>query len=50
MDTKIFPRASLDKPIENPDNDYSSLATPVEKSDQEIIDNVVDALKKTGTK
>ena len=50
MDPKIFPRASLDKPIENPDIENSDVTTPVEKRDQEIVNDVVDALRKTGTK
>jgi protoporphyrinogen oxidase len=50
MDTKIFPRTSLDKPIENPDIENSSATSLVEKTDQEIIDNVVAELRKTGTK
>ena len=50
MDTKIFPRSSLDKPIENPDTENSDTTTPVEKSDKEIVDNVVAELRKTGTK
>ena len=50
MDTKIFPRSSLDKPIENPDIDNSDATTPVEKSDEEIVDSVVAELRKIGTK
>ena len=50
MDTKIFPRISLDKPIENPDIENSSATSPVEKSDEEIVNNVVAELRKTGTK
>ena len=45
MDTKVFPRTALDKPIENPDFDNSIMAKPVEKSDKEVIDNVVSALR-----
>jgi hypothetical protein len=50
MDTKIFPRSSLDKPIENPDIENSDTITPVEKSDEEIVNNVVAELRNTGTK
>jgi hypothetical protein len=50
MDAKIFPRTALDKPIENPDINNSISTAPVEKSDKEIIDNVVSALRRTGTK
>ena len=49
MDAKIFPRSSLDKPIENPDIENSDAITPVEKSDEEIVNNVVAELRKTGT-
>lgn len=50
MDTKIFPRTSLDKPIKNPDVDNSIKAVLVEKTDEEIINNVVADLRRTGTK
>jgi hypothetical protein len=50
MDSKIFPRTSLDKPIENPDEDNSIKAVPVEKTDKEIIDNVVSDLRRIGIK
>jgi len=50
MNTKIFPRTSLDQPIENPDVNYSTEAKPVEKSDEEIIENVITSLKKIGAK
>jgi len=50
MDTKIFPRTSLDKPIENPDIDNSIEAVLVKKSDQEIVNNIVSDLRRTGTK
>ncbi|MCL1813395.1 MAG: hypothetical protein FWG29_07720 [Treponema sp.] len=50
MNKKIFPRTSLDKPIENPDVDNSIKAIPVNKSDQEIVNNVVSDLRRTGTK
>jgi len=50
MDNKIFPRASLDKTIGNPDTKISSRALSVVKPDKEIVDNVVSALRKTGTK
>jgi len=50
MNTNIFPRASLDKPIDNPDIDKSIKAVVLEKSDQEIVNDVVSALRRTGTK
>jgi hypothetical protein len=50
MNGTIFPRATLDKPIENPDVKHSIKAAPQEKSDQEIVDYVVAELRKTGTK
>jgi hypothetical protein len=50
MDTKIFPRSSLDRPIKNPDPEYSRPVTLVEKSDEELVNDVVSVLKKTGTK
>jgi hypothetical protein len=51
MDTGIFPRDSLDKSIHNPDPHNSiSVAPTVEKSDQEIVDNVIKELRKIGTK
>ena len=49
MDPNLFPRASLDKSIENPDLNTSSKMMQVEKSDQEIIDNVVSNLRKMAT-
>jgi hypothetical protein len=50
MNTNIFPRTSLDKPIDNPDVDNSIKAVILEKSDQEIVNDVVSALRRTGTK
>jgi hypothetical protein len=50
MDANIFTRATLDKPIENPDVKNSIKSAPQEKSDQEIVDYVVSELRKTGTK
>jgi hypothetical protein len=50
MNTKVFPRDSLDKPINNPDINNSIKAVPVMKSDQEIVNEVVSNLKKTGKK
>jgi len=50
MDPKLFPRTSLDKPFDNPDIVNSYAVKPVEKSDQEIINNVVSSLKRMGTK
>jgi len=50
MNTNIFPRTSLDTQIENPDIKNSINAKPVEKKDNEIVDNVVSSLRKTGTK
>jgi len=50
MDKKIFPRSSLDMQINNPDIKNSIEANPVEKKDQEIVADVVSALRKTGTK
>ena len=50
MDKKIFPRTSLDKPIENPDFDNSVGAKLTEKSDQEIVNNVVSDFRRAGTK
>ena len=49
MDTKIFPREYLDKPIHNPDMDNSILAVAVDKGDKEIVDFVVSEMRKTGT-
>lgn len=46
MDPKIFPRSSLDKPIDNPDAYNSIRVDLAEKPDKEIIDNVVLSLKK----
>ena len=45
MDSKIFPRTSLDKPIENPDVNNSIEVKSVYKDDEEIINNVVTSLK-----
>jgi hypothetical protein len=50
MNKSIFPRSALDKPIDNPDVENSTVASFVGKSDQEIVNNVVSALRKTGTK
>ena len=50
MNAKIFPRTSLDKSPENPAGETSVKANPVDKSDQEVVNNVVSALKQTGTK
>jgi hypothetical protein len=50
MDTKVFPRDSLDKPINNPDINNSIKAIPVMKTDQEIVNEVVSNLRKTGKK
>jgi len=50
MDTKIFPRTSLDMQINNPDIVNSIKAQPVEKTDEELVEDVVSALRKTGTK
>ena len=49
MDSSIFPRTSLDKPISNPDMNHSIGLTPVEKSDEEIVESVVSKLRKIGT-
>ena len=46
MDPKLFPRSSLDKPIDNPDAYNSIKVNTVEKTDKEIIDSVVLSLKK----
>ena len=50
MDPKLFPRTSLDTPFDNPDIKNSVTATPREKSDQEIVKNVVSSLKQIGEK
>lgn len=50
MDQKLFPRTSLDKSPENPDLDSSIKVPHVDKTDREIVNNVVSALKQTGTK
>lgn len=50
MDTKIFPRASLDAQIDNPDFMNSIKARPVDKTDEELVEDVVSALKRTGIK
>ena len=50
MNPNLFPRTSLDKSIDNPDFSHSSKMTQIEKSDEEIINNVVSSLKKMGTK
>jgi hypothetical protein len=50
MDTKIFPRASLDMQIENPDVKNSVIVKPVEKTDKELVEEVVSALNKTGAR
>jgi len=50
MDTNIFPRTSLDMQIDNPDPMNSIVAIPVEKTDEELVENVVSALRRTGTK
>jgi hypothetical protein len=47
MDQRIFPRESLDKPIANPDISNSTPVSPVNQSDQEIVDYVVSDLKRT---
>jgi hypothetical protein len=46
MDQRIFPRESLDKPIDNPDKLNSSSVSPVSQSDEEIVDYVVSDLKR----
>jgi hypothetical protein len=46
MDSRIFPRESLDKPIDNPDKLNSVQAAPVDQSDKEIVDYVVSDLKR----
>jgi len=50
MNNKIFPRSSLDMPIENPDIEHSAKLSPVEKSDEELVDSVVSILGKAWTK
>ena len=47
MDQRIFPRESLDKPIDNPDKLNSVPILPVNQSDKEIVDYVVSDLKRT---
>jgi hypothetical protein len=47
MDQRIFPRESLDKPIANPDISNSTPVSPVNQSDQDIVDYVVSDLKRT---
>jgi hypothetical protein len=47
MDQRIFPRESLDKPIDNPDRLNSIPILPVEQNDKEIVDYVVSDLKRT---
>ena len=50
MNKKIFPRASLDISIHNPDPENSIEAKLLdEKSDQEIINNVVSDFRRIGT-
>ncbi|MCL2380474.1 MAG: hypothetical protein FWC64_02640 [Treponema sp.] len=49
MDERLYPRTSLDKPIENPDMSNSFGLSPIEKSNQEIIESVVAGLKRIGT-
>jgi hypothetical protein len=46
MDQRIFPRESLDKPIDNPDKLNSLSVSPVGQSDKEIVDYVVSDLKR----
>ena len=50
MDTSIYPRSSLDKPIDNPDAKNSTGLPHVKKSNKDIVKNVVAMLRKTGTK
>jgi hypothetical protein len=47
MDERIFPRSSLDRPIENPDPHFSFSIQPVEQSDEEIVRYVVSDLART---
>jgi hypothetical protein len=46
MDQRIFPRESLDKPIDNPDIPNSIPVAFVDQSDQAIVDYVVSDLKR----
>jgi hypothetical protein len=46
MDPKLFPRDSLDKPIENPNRDISIHASPIPQTNEEIVNYVVSDLKK----
>jgi hypothetical protein len=46
MDPRIFPRESLDKPIDNPDKLNSTGVAPMIQSDKEIVDYVVSDLKR----
>jgi len=50
MDARFYPRSSLDRPPENPEIFDSIVTEPVNKSDQEIVDNTVATLKETGIK
>jgi hypothetical protein len=50
MDKNFFSRNSLDKSIDNPDAYNSIEVDPTEKSDKEIVDNVVSSLRKMGTR
>ena len=50
MDAKIFPRVSLDMQIDNPDIKNSVIVKPIEKTDKELVEEVVSALRKTGTR
>ena len=50
MDAKIFPRSSLDTQTENPDFMNSIATTPIEKTDEELVNDVVSILRKTGTR
>jgi len=49
MNQSIYPRTSLDKPIENPNINNSTEVLPHEKTDQEIVQSVVSNLRKIGT-
>jgi hypothetical protein len=46
MDPRIFPRETLDKPIDNPDRSNSIPILPVNQADKEIVDYVVSDLKR----
>jgi hypothetical protein len=48
MDKKIFPRSSLDMQVDNSIFMNSIMAKPVEKTDEQIIEDVVSSLKKIG--